>query len=575
MALSDNLNLLTTSRLGDSLPNLIKIAGIKSASTRKADMVSALDEYLSNRQNVIRIWNNLGDLEKEIIEEFIRSEGALDRSDVEEIFKKHNREYKRRSYGDYFVDNLGENCQARLFFIGNTIPAPILSVLKTFVKPVELKYTALEKLKEKDVHALAVIRESFEKDFINVIMLANRARLGATRGRGAPTKPAAVKINEALENKEPLTEDLNHIGDIRTVEQTTRVYGVSLLLIESGILKERDGIFAVENKAEEFLKLNIVDKCDMLLKAYIESGINELDRIREIKTRITGQPRFKSCREVILKYLLGCPVDKWIPVSELLKFIKKNDRNFLVKLTGEISTYDDYHRYYCTRYQSWEDIEGRFIEIVLLEYLSSVGIVDAALMERQDDYGSINYFSVEYIRLTPLGAYVLGASNGYSFEEKEDGSGFVVQPNYDIVVANGSMKHSHVLFFDRFADKQSEDMVVVYKLTFKSMVNALDNGISIKEIIEYLKEYCNKEIPENVLLTLQDWERESKRIRIRTVTIVETDDKYLLEELMSYKTIKSNILKELPYTFEIDGKSVNKVKREIEKKSRFAEVVIK
>ena len=70
-------------------------------------------------------------------------------------------------------------------------------------------------------------------------------------------------------------------------------------------------------------------------------------------------------------------------------------------------------------------------------------------------------------------------------------------------------------------------------------------------------------------MSLRQWKEESKRIKIRTVTIVETDDTYLLEELKSYKTIKNDIVNELPYVFEIDGKDASKVKRNIEKKNHF------
>lgn len=63
--------------------------------------------------------------------------------------------------------------------------------------------------------------------------------------------------------------------------------------------------------------------------------------------------------------------------------------------------------------------------------------------------------------------------------------------------------------------------------------------------------------------------KESKRVKIRTVTIVETDDKFLMEELKSYKSINSKIKNELPYVFEIGSNDVNKVKREIEKKNHF------
>ncbi|NSW92531.1 MAG: helicase-associated domain-containing protein [Firmicutes bacterium] len=554
----------------DTLPYFLKLAGIKTSQRKKAEMVSILDKYLSDEQNIIRIWNILNPFEKELVEEYVRAGGRLDSSEIKHILEKHGRERKSYHYG-YLVEQFDDYSPARLFFVPYSIPAPIFNILKKLVKPLEIRYTALERLPDRDIiDKELVIRESFEKDFINTIMLINNAKLKATKGSNLPVKSAVLKINEALENKEVLTSGFSSMDDIRTVEQTNRIYGICRLLSEAGIVEESDGMLIIGSRAKEFLKLNLAEKCDMLLKAYIRSEvIYELDRIREIKIKTSMRPNFKTCRELILKYLLGCPVNKWIKMNEFLKYIKKMDRNFLTNVVGSIDSYDDYYRYYTGRTQDWEEIEGRFIEIMFFEYLSVMGIVDVALVEDSDEYGNTEFFSVKYFRVTPLGAYVLGMTDNYNLNEKAEKSGFIVQPNYEIIVSEGSMKHNHILFFDKFAEKISEDTVSIYKLSFKAAVNALDNGISIREIIDYLKENSENNIPENVLLTLEEWERESKRIKIRTVTIIECDDRYLMEELKSYKTINNNILNELPYVFEIDSKSANKVKREIEKKNHF------
>ena len=106
-------------------------------------------------------------------------------------------------------------------------------------------------------------------------------------------------------------------------------------------------------------------------------------------------------------------------------------------------------------------------------------------------------------------------------------------------------------------------------MNFRAIVNALDSGITVCEITEYLEKYCDNPLPDNVRKTLEDWERESERIRIRKITIVETDDKYLMEELKSYKSICKYIQKELAYAAEINGKASTNIKREIEKKNHF------
>nr|WP_274597758.1 helicase-associated domain-containing protein [Clostridium beijerinckii] len=195
-------------------------------------------------------------------------------------------------------------------------------------------------------------------------------------------------------------------------------------------------------------------------------------------------------------------------------------------------------------------------------------MVDVLIKQDYTDY-DIEYFKVTYFKLTSLGAYILGINKDYKIEEIEDETGIIIQPNYEIMVPGGLMKDVHCINLDKFAEKLSEDTVSIYKISFKSMVMALDNDISIEEVIEYLKDASKNKIPENVLMSLNEWNERSKKIKIRKVTIVETDDKYLLEELKSYKEIKKDIAKELPYAFEINSKNANKVKRNIEKKNHF------
>ena len=80
---------------------MLRIAGIKAVSTRKADIVFALDKYLSSEQNIINIWKKLNTFEKDIIEQIVRNEGVFDCNDLKGICIKHNKEYKRYSYSAF------------------------------------------------------------------------------------------------------------------------------------------------------------------------------------------------------------------------------------------------------------------------------------------------------------------------------------------------------------------------------------------------------------------------------------------------------------------------------------------
>ncbi|NMF05109.1 helicase-associated domain-containing protein [Clostridium beijerinckii] len=559
------------------LPDYLKIAGIKMTSRRKADMVKALYDYLSNKENIINIWKCTIPKEKELISEFIRAGGTLEYREIKEIVSKYeiNQEkmlFGYSGYGNGIQKYFYSDSKANLLFIKEKMPIEIYNILKEMVDPIEVKFLAenldVDKyLCDEEDSALISIREDFEKELTSIIKLVNSNKLKVTQASQMPNKTAMIKINEVLIHKDIFFDQ--DISEVRIIDNTTRIYGISKLLLESKILQSENGNLILGKIAEEFLTMNTVEKCKEILNAYIfAKDIDELKRIKELKVKAEYYGNYANCRNLILNYLEKVPINKWINIEQLLRYIKKLDRNFLRKEVGTIYTYSDYERYYYPDQNYWEEEAGRFIEVVLMEYLTTIGMVDVLIKQDYTDY-DVEYFKVTYFKLTSLGAHILGINKDYKIEEIEDETGIIIQPNYEIMVPEGLMKDVHCINLDKFAEKLSEDTVSIYKISFKSMVMALDNDISIEEVIEYLKDASKNKIPENVLMSLNEWNEKSKKIKIRKVTIVETDDKYLLEELKSYKEIKKDIAKELPYAFEINSKNANKVKRNIEKKNHF------
>lgn len=112
MLIADYLNELTTYGRND-LPSKLKLAGIKTSNTRKAEMVRLLSNYLSKKENISTIWNSLKGFDKEFLEELIRANGRLDYDEKQEIIEKYNR---KAVYSIFDTeDNFSESSRARLF----------------------------------------------------------------------------------------------------------------------------------------------------------------------------------------------------------------------------------------------------------------------------------------------------------------------------------------------------------------------------------------------------------------------------------------------------------------------------
>lgn len=550
----------------NDLNQYLKVSDIRPLPKRKTDMIDTIERIITDENEILKTWKNLSALDKELMENLIRGEGVIDSSEIDSIYEKHHANSKEGSRNRFHRRQmLSADSKGNLFFIDGMIPPNVFKLLKTQLKEIEITFEPVKinienYVDDKKIKGIS-ISEDFEKDFLSIIKLINSTNLKVTEASELPNKTALVKMNEALKNKEIFSME-----DIRSIEKSTRLYGIFNLLREGQIIDVEKKSLVLTYDTENFLDLNMVEKCKYLLDTYLNCDVDELVRINEMKLMAEKTESCNQCRQVILSYIKKAPMDEWIDMKQLLQIIKKTNRNFLIKSLGRIVKYDDYDRYYYDA-DSWKVTE-RFLEVVLIEYLSTIGIVDLIVKARHNDYDDY-YIGVEYFKLTALGASVLGVNDEYKNNIVLEDSGVIIQPNFEIMVPEGSRKESYCLQLDRFAEKKSEDLMNIYELNFKSMIKALDSDFSVEWIIQFLKENSKNNIPDNVLTTLEKWKVDSSKIKIRTVTIVETDDKYLLEELRSYKGINKYIENHLPHAFEIDGRHANKVKREIEKKAHF------
>jgi hypothetical protein len=77
-----------------------------------------------------------------------------------------------------------------------------------------------------------------------------------------------------------------------------------------------------------------------------------------------------------------------------------------------------------------------------------------------------------------------------------------------------------------FADLQSSDQVRTYRITKESFHRASEGGIDSDVIVRFLHEHACYEVPEHVVTTLQQWDRQSGKLHIEEVILLrcESDD---------------------------------------------------
>lgn len=170
----------------------------------------------------------------------------------------------------------------------------------------------------------------------------------------------------------------------------------------------------------------------------------------------------------------------------------------------------------------------------LEESLFWLGIVDRA----EEDGESV-------FQLTELGDAMLRNTNPKRLQElwPPRRGEFIVQPNFDIVVPTQDMDPLLTVPLDQFAVRASTGQATVYNVTKESFTQAIQEGHDAGAFVQFLMAHNRGEsLPANVMTTLEDWRGAIKRVRLRTMHVIETDDPLVLADLLHRRRFSKNLI---------------------------------
>ena len=554
-------------KTSDELTRLCKIAQIKGRSGYKEHKIELLCKFYSNENWVKEVFDNLSEYEKEIMTCIIQNKYHPEEEQILKILKK----FKKNSYS-YSSSYFDQDSKVDLFRIDKGyIPDQFKKKLDQLVEPLKLEIKPTKTpINEEDFYANIVGRDKRIQDFDEFIKFINVSKIKVTKAKKQMPKSSLLKIYSKLQYPDVLKDDEIEFEKIRSIEDTTVSYGIMSLLTQSLIINvKKDELIIEELFCEDYQKLNKVEKVKYLLEGYCKEDsirINECERIEKKHFYIENKvPEFGKARKMILKYLKECPINEWIEMKDFKRIIRLNEYYFLRKYTGQVLIKDEYYGEY---YQdaSYEELENSFIDVVFMEYLATLGIVDVVMTKKYGYYDDSEFLEIEYFRLTQFGSYVLGmAKNDEIIESEEDE--IVVTKNFEIIIGETNKKLEYELYFDRFLDKKS-NMPLIYKLDFNGMAKALELRINFKEILKYLQLNCKGDIPTNVQAQFEDWIRDSKKIKIKKVTILEVDQTSF-EQIIQNEKFENYIESIRDSVIVLKNSKIENVKEELKRNKKF------
>lgn len=179
-------------------------------------------------------------------------------------------------------------------------------------------------------------------------------------------------------------------------------------------------------------------------------------------------------------------------------------------------------------HKSWRAVEQPWITHAVTGPLFHLGVVAVAHAP------GATKAQPTLFRLTPLGRAVL--YDAFRPTEKTtkvalppvvpDGTCWVVQPNFDVVVYLDRASAARLSFIERIGTrKPSTGATVLYHLTRETVYAALESGIAPDALVETLSRGCDYPLPENIRQTLVDWAARREQLSVyRGVDVLEFVD---------------------------------------------------
>lgn len=541
-----------------SLKLFAKIVGLETARKNKQGLIDGLLEVLEDPEQLKELWEKCLLHEKDLLYQLLKDGDNLTIGDVHAIWKHHGVPVPRGH--TFAMSSYVSSTSPILIFLFSPLLQEVQEMLLEII-PEPIFSPKLAENPQRD--SLSEISCSNNNDFMAILKQVNGGKLKVTQTKQLPTKPTTEKLLKALSIPDP-----NEIT-FSSLEDTGRVFGLYNLLWFGSVLSIKDNTLILGPKAKDFLALDRVEQREYLFKQYMQAPFVEFAGKKDLAFCTLGARDREDVRDHVRARIADLPVEEWVDFESLSWILRLTERDFFRNVGRREANSTTTASYAFA--DPWKEQEEVFINSMVIDFLNPLGILDV-LVEEDKRY-SRSGLCVRYLRLTKLGAYILHViSEYYEGDESLGVSQLVIQPNFEILVTKGAQQDAHSLFLETIGEASSKEEVStpVYTLSFSTLVRALDEGLSIQEdILPYLEAHSKYPIPDTVLAGLADWEKQSRRIRIRHVCVLECEDPYLLEELRSYRGISRYMGQELSHAVTIKEEDAKRIKREIEKKKHF------
>ena len=243
-----------------------------------------------------------------------------------------------------------------------------------------------------------------------------------------------------------------------------------------------------------------------------------------------------------------CPIGAWVSVEEFSRFIRASGHAFEVA-RDPWKLYIGAAQYGSLGYSGshdWEVLQYRYMLCLLFEYAATLGMVDVAFMEPNQaprNFGNMwgtddleflsRYDGLALFRITPLGAYCLGASESYACATPQSQVRLSVLPSLQVKVVDGELSMEEAVTLEAWGVQETPRS---WRLDRQKVISAVERGHSLDDLRVFLQSRDEQPLPETAESFITTCRKNSNALKvIGTALLIECRDEPTAEFIAGHK----------------------------------------
>jgi len=557
-----------------TVPMLKELASGLGANlpTRKAELVSLIQQRLETESSLRQIWESLDALQQAAVSEVLYSPSA--RFEALVFRAKYGRD---PDWGEF--DRWGQRKRSapiQLLIYNGTLPRDLRERLKPFVplpRPAEIQsadeppatVTQSEydyEAKRKQQVQIAVTRSDMEQaaqhDLHAVLRLIDTSKIQASDKTKQVTAAGARAITDVLQGGDFYAPE-EGLDPWETNPWPIKAFAWPLLLQSAGLVELAGTRLQLTPAGKKALAARPHEVIHKLWSRWVKTTmLDEFNRVHTIKGQ-TGKGKRDmtspaSRRAVMVQALQMCPPQRWIAFDEFSRFMRANGNVFQVahdlwRLYIEDPQYGSLGY---SGFGGWHIVQGRYLLVLLFEYAATLGLIDVAYVHPSgarpdfhdlwgaDDKDCLSrYDGLLSLRINSLGAWCLGLADAYVPAPFEVRSVLKVLPNRDIAVTE-PIPPGDVLVLQQMAEQTSD---FVWKIEPARVLESIEQGQSVVELVAFLEARMGGPLPETVAVFFQEVAEHAAQLADRGgARLIEAQDAALAHLITNDNRLRSTCL---------------------------------